>query len=73
MGGLADLTFEKSYKLGDSLFYSVIISRLLRIFTPQNRFQSLCDEIFNIDRFLDELSSLWLKLKIIIFQAKGAE
>ena len=31
----------------------VIISRSLRILTSQNRFQSLHDEIFIIDRFLE--------------------
>ena len=31
----------------------VIISRVLRILAPQNRFQSLYDEIFNIDRFVE--------------------
>ena len=32
---------------------SVIISCVLRILASQNRFQSLYDEIFNIDRFLE--------------------
>ena len=33
---------------------NVIIYRVLRIFASQNRFQSMYDEIFNIDRFLEQ-------------------
>ena len=32
---------------------SVIISRVLKILASQNRFQSLYDEILNIDRFVE--------------------
>ena len=47
--GSADLTSEQSLKLGD---LKVIISCVLGILASQNRFQSLYDEIFNIERFL---------------------
>ena len=48
----ADLTSEQSLKLGDSL-NSVIISCVPSILASQNRFKSLYDEIFNIERFLE--------------------
>ena len=32
---------------------SVIISHVLKILASQNRFQSLYDEIFNIDKFVE--------------------
>ena len=38
----------------------VLISRVLKILASQNRFQSLYDEIFNIDRFVDLSSNLFL-------------
>ena len=37
---------------GIYFFDSVIISRVMNILASQNWFQSLYDEIFNIDRFL---------------------
>ena len=43
-----NLKIWEIYNLG-----SVIISPVLRIFASQNRFQSLYDEIFNIDRFVE--------------------
>ena len=51
---------EPAKKLQNNLKYwgiynlnSVIISRFLRILPSQNWLQSLYDEIFNIDRFLE--------------------
>ena len=32
---------------------SILISRVLKILASQNRFQSLYDEIFNFDRFVE--------------------
>ena len=40
-------------KIGGYNLNSVIISRFLRILASQNRFQSLYDEIFNIDGFVE--------------------
>ena len=65
--GLLFLEFDSKIKLGDQLknfrtnkknwgFYNlsgVIISSVLSILVSQNRFQSLYDEIFNIDRFVE--------------------
>ena len=49
----ADLTSEQALCLRIHNLYSVIISRVLRILASQNRFISLYDKIFNIDRFVD--------------------
>ena len=54
IGGLADLTLEKSKKNGGIYnLNSLISSRFLRILASQSRFQSLYDELFNIDKFLE--------------------
>ena len=46
--GSADLTSERSSKLGIYNLNTVIISCVLEILVSQNRFQSLYDEIFYI-------------------------
>jgi len=63
--GLLFLEFNSKIKLGDQLkkfnlkywgiynLNSVIISCVLKLLASQNRFQSLYDEIFNIDRFVE--------------------
>ena len=48
-------TSEQSKSLGIYNLSSFIISRILRILASQNRFQSLYDEILNIERFLEYL------------------
>ena len=61
------LEFDSKLKFGDQLILlkinlsnlgihksiSIILSRFWRILASQNRIRSLCNELFNIDRFLD--------------------
>ena len=58
--GLLFLEFNSEMKLGNQLKYwgiynlnRVFISCVLKILASQNRFQSLYNEIFNIDRFVE--------------------
>ena len=53
MGVSADPTSENHWNGGIYDLNSVIISRVLRIIAYQNKFNSLYDEIFTIDRFLE--------------------
>jgi hypothetical protein len=50
--------FRKILKIGVFII-CVIISLVPRILASQNRLQSLYDELFNIDRFIDISISLW--------------
>ena len=47
------IQLQNNLKNSGIIAYSVKISHVLRILASQNRFQSLYNEIFNIDRFLE--------------------
>ena len=47
------IQLQNNLKNSGIIAYSFKISHVLRILASQNRFQSLYNEIFNIDRFLE--------------------
>ena len=53
IGGPAKKLQNNQNNWGIYNLFCVIISSVQTIFTSQNWFQSLYDEIFNIDRFLE--------------------